>query len=1344
MNEGASKDFSDQQRAVYFRLKDLRNAMLKADYSLGGLIFTNGELALIAQHMPTTLDQLRAIPDIDRGRVERWGELFVAEIAGKSPPRRPSPKRAEVEQALGGRTASGGCEPPQAQDTHDAAPADDSDAGTTAEGTTPSAEPPGCPEHGVPMVKRKARTGPNAGGEFWGCPKYPECKVTLASGEHADVGLEGGNVMERRPMVARPMRKGLDSTYFEYLTVSESDLSERLAEAEAGMPQVGLHWRCEHPKPQRLSKRSKNVRRALAVMEKLVAKGSITLLSPELEQSLSTSPARGVLAPSWGDCFDEADWEDSEAERRFCCKLLAPALGRGWQRWVIPQVDLGTLVDDPDVAESEQRVDFLVCHPNLSRPIVVEIDGAPWHRNKVVDESRTKLLRRNRYSVVRIDAAEIAAGRGPKLDRLLHDLSIAGAGAAGEAPWVSPFRRAGQLQRTLLHCVITGLLDPDSDNEVAVATDLVDFGEMTAEQFSAVIQDFEDLARRVGRLYGVSLFRGGIAALESSGQAVAEVAVSFYGAARGECEVHVDDVFLPFPITRPSQVVEPGLPSNWRQDDLEYFVRRIFRKPGFWEGQCEAIDRALKGEDTIVLLPTGAGKSIAFQLASLLVPGPAIVVEPIRSLMHDQVENLKANYGIDRAVGITSEIGTPAKRRVYELLVRGEFLFAYVAPERFQIEEFRDTLLDMSTSSPVGLIVIDEAHCVSEWGHDFRTSYLRIGESSRKFCENAHGKPPLLALTGTASYAVLKDLQRELRVEDPKAVITPASFDRPNLHFESVQCGSLEKPDELRRILSEEVPRSLGVPEADFLSGQANGGLPGLVFCPFVNGDFGTTKVRETLAGMGLRCEVYSGRAPKNFDRSDGGWNKHKREVSRRFKQDDLQVLACTKAFGMGIDKPNVRFTVHYCMPASIESFYQEAGRAGRDKQPSFCYVLSSQEYIRDHPDLLSMNMTIEQVSQARREVPRKSQDDVLRLLFFQENAFKGIDHELEILRAVLLQWMSASGEDRAKGMLPLKSVEIGMTDATPPAVDARARDEAFAQTERALHRLLVLGVVDDYSAVYKDRSFKVHPTMAEPEAMIDSYVRYVGSYQGGRRESERAKANEFSQKNRATFILELARLYVEFVYDVIEKGRRQAMDTMRQACLTEAGEAFRQKILDYLTHTEFSERLEEMSSDIGAGLSLTEGLLRDAEDPGDAGRLRGQTARYLESYPDHPGLLLLRGLSEARCTDSLPEVVRDNVDGFLANAGTRYSLPADDVAGGVVVGVDTLRPVDRPNANRLEAVSVRVDGYRDGDIARRVIARMGVDDCQTVAWNLLLADAHAALAAVNRGAAKTRRGRRA
>jgi hypothetical protein len=123
---------------------------------------------------------------------------------------------------------------------------------------------------------------------------------------------------------------------------------------------------------------------------------------------------------------------------------------------------------------------------------------------------------------------------------------------------------------------------------------------------------------------------------------------------------------------------------------------------------------------------------------------------------------------------------------------------------------------------------------------------------------------------------------------------------------------------------------------------------------------------------------------------------------------------------------------------------------------------------------------------------------------------------------------------------------------------------------------------------------------------------------------------------------------------------------------------------------------------------------------------------------------LLLRGLSEARCTDALPEVVRDNVDGFLANAGTRYSLPADDVAGGVVVGVDTLRPVDRPNANRLEAVSVRVDGYRDGDIARRVIARKGVDDCPTVAWNLLLADAHAALATVNGGAAKTRRRGRA
>ena len=251
------------------------------------------------------------------------------------------------------------------------------------------------------------------------------------------------------------------------------------------------------------------------------------------------------------------------------------------------------------------------------------------------------------------------------------------------------------------------------------------------------------------------------------------------------------------------------------------------------------------------------------------------------------------------------------------------------------------------------------------------------------------------------------------------------------------------------------------------------------------------------------------------------------------------------------------------------------------------------------------------------------------------------------------------------------------------------------------------------------------------------------GACQGGRRDAERTKAETLDQKNRAQFVLDLARLYVEFVYDVIEKGRRQAMDTMRQACLADDGEAFRQKVIDYLTHDEFSERLDEMSSDIGAGLPLTEGLLADARDPADAGRLRGQTARYLESYPDHPGLLLVRGLSEARCSDASREVVRDNVDGFLANAGPRYSLAEDAVAGGVVVGVDTLRPVDRPNADRLEAVSVRVDGYRDGAIARRVIARKGVDDCPTVAWNLLLADAHAALEAVNAGAARTRKGRK-
>jgi ATP-dependent DNA helicase RecQ len=246
---------------------------------------------------------------------------------------------------------------------------------------------------------------------------------------------------------------------------------------------------------------------------------------------------------------------------------------------------------------------------------------------------------------------------------------------------------------------------------------------------------------------------------------------------------YLSDVIFPGEIAAPTQSSYPTAVAEPSKDDVRWFLNYLFRKDDFWEGQWETIKRTLQGKDSVVLLPTGSGKSIAFQLAALLLPGPCIVVDPIIALIDDQIDNLRS-VGIDRSIGITGGIGSRSEReQVLDAFASGNYLFCYVAPERFQTKPFRERLRELTVMSPVSLIAVDEAHCVSIWGHDFRTSYLNLGRVSREYCSFNGTASPLVALTGTASKIVLKDVQRDLGITDIDAVITPRSFDRPELRF---------------------------------------------------------------------------------------------------------------------------------------------------------------------------------------------------------------------------------------------------------------------------------------------------------------------------------------------------------------------------------------------------------------------------------------------------------------------------------------------------------------------------------------------------------------------------------
>ena len=691
-----------------------------------------------------------------------------------------------------------------------------------------------------------------------------------------------------------------------------------------------------------------------------------------------------------------------------------------------------------------------------------------------------------------------------------------------------------------------------------------------------------------------------------------------------------------------------GMSANPRfgdvsKQDVEWFLRYLFRKESFWEGQWHTVQRTLKGLDSVVLLPTGAGKSIAFQLAALLRPGRCIVVDPIVSLIDDQIENLRS-YGIDRCGSITGRQHAAEKESIQHLLGTGQYLFVYVAPERFQSVPFRESLRGLTAHSIISAVVIDEAHCVSEWGHDFRTAYLNLGRIAREYCSSGVGHvPPLVALTGTASRVVLKDVQHALDIQEPDAVVTPKSFDRSELRFSVVPCHSNEKQARVKGIL-DGLPIWFRRSHQQFFRSSGEGHTAaGVVFCPHVNGDFGTASVARAIEEhLGISVPTYSGSAPRGFDRR--AWDLAKRRAARAFKRDEAPLLVATKAFGMGIDKPNIRYTVHLGLPASIESFYQEAGRAGRDRALAECSIVLSVDDKERARYLLAPATSLGDLASTMEAVDRAQADDVTRALFFHTKSFNGIEQDVADIE-ILLRSLGDLNQPRR--------VRITWAD---DEWNRRANDP-HGRSERALHRLVVLCVVKDYSINWASREYEVDLNAFDRDRVADALASYGRAYQARRGEVLRQQVDKIPESTPAQFLLATAEVLLEFIYETVELARRRALSEMFQAAVIaseaeDPDDTLRRRVLDYLSQTAWDKRLDDLVTTGEAGMADVPDILDDVITHVDINELRAAAGRLLSSYPDVPSLLYLRGFTEALATETQEMGVIEDV-----RAGTRFAL---------------------------------------------------------------------------------------
>ena len=364
-------------------------------------------------------------------------------------------------------------------------------------------------------------------------------------------------------------------------------------------------------------------------------------------------------------------------------------------------------------------------------------------------------------------------------------------------------------------------------------------------------------------------------------------------------------------------------------------LTRYFGYDSFRPGQQGIVEALLAGHDVLGVMPTGAGKSVCYQIPAALSPGVTLVVSPLISLMRDQVDALN-DLGLPAAFINTTQ--TPDEQAmVFAQAAAGQIKLLYVAPERLETGRFRD----FAARTPISLIAVDEAHCVSQWGQDFRSSYLGIGD----FIAGLPQRPPVGAFTATATERVRRDIVGLLGLRNPAVTVT--GFDRPNLYFDVVKLETKYKAAWVARYVADHPDES------------------GIVYCATRKT---TEALTDTLNQMGHPAVAYH-----------GGMSPDAREAAQRdFITDKVPVVVATNAFGMGIDKSNVRYVIHHNLPESIEAYYQEAGRAGRDGEPSRCTLLWNESDIVTRRRLLDNDYENERLTPEEQEIVRQSKRRLL------------------------------------------------------------------------------------------------------------------------------------------------------------------------------------------------------------------------------------------------------------------------------------------------------------------------------------------------------------------------------
>lgn len=637
-------------------------------------------------------------------------------------------------------------------------------------------------------------------------------------------------------------------------------------------------------------------------------------------------------------------------------------------------------------------------------------------------------------------------------------------------------------------------------------------------------------------------------------------------------------------VTKDSQGNYQNIEVN--KQHLQYLAQLLYRKVDFRQGQLPILNRALQNKSVIGLLPTGGGKSLTYQLAAMLQPGVTLIIDPLRSLMKDQYDGLR-KVGIDTCAFINSTLSAREKRDRENEMETSQLQFVFLSPERLCIFRFRERLKNMQNMNVYFAYgVIDEVHCVSEWGHDFRFSYLHLGRNLYNYVlpKNREKRLTLFGLTATASFDVLADVERELSGNgafplDSDTIIRYENTNRLELQYRVEKIGTpssspaskwdiykaknfqvanyisnipslvneLQAPQAIETIKKRFIERE-GLTEAtdklkikeilnaeletnfveDWLQSDNPYEQGGIVFCPHRQGSIGVKDSKNRGIASAIRMDLPC----RDVGTFLGG---DKMSDQDNFINNDLSIMVATKAFGMGIDKSNVRFTVNINHSSSLESFVQEAGRAGRDKKMALATILYS-----DHENV-----------------------DKEVVMYFHNNTFKGAQHEKRVMYDLLsikdIDFFIAEDNtieefdtERVSGFLDtLLDAETNENIVSFISYNDNPTHQGIDKYEyvaKAIYRMSCIGVVDDFTQDYPNKRFRI-VTKRKPdgkyyECLKQFLMRY---YSDERAEEEIQNVPKLKGDNE---IHRCLGYLTEFIYDKIVVKRKRAIDDMRSFCI--------------------------------------------------------------------------------------------------------------------------------------------------------------------------------------------------